>query len=84
MTETLYRKSWQPLAEADKSSEQVIRWNEGGKNIFPSYVGTAVWNKQKNCWLSTNTWKPVPNFSEQEFLCLEPVEVETDDFPKVI
>lgn len=83
MTETLYRKSWQPLAEADRSSEQIIRWNAGGADVFPTHLETVIWCERHMCWLST-TWGPVSNPSEQEFLCLEPVEVETDDFPKVI
>ena len=72
MTETLYRKSWQPLAEADKSAEQVVRWTETGED---SWTFVAKWSDGE--WVDTYNYVSVGRTSELEFLCLEPVEVAT-------
>ena len=82
MTETLYRKSWQPLAEADKSTRQVVRDRHFPQVIFTAFFTDGLW--------VFGGGKPVHGhraseaYHSYEFLCLEPVEVETDDFPKVI
>lgn len=80
MTETLYRKSWQPLAEADKSEPKLVRHAETGE------VLSGLYEFRNDYWEeSFNRWRILSDHIHLfEFLCLEPVEVETDDFPKVI
>lgn len=84
MTETLYRKSWQPLAEADKSEPKLVRHVETGEVLRSLYRWNDVgvergWREPYHDWVIGND-----HIHLFEFLCLEPVEVETDEFPKVI
>ena len=79
MTETLYRKSWEPLAEADKSEPQVVR-----PIGMPESIQLVDFNHKKQVWEAFGFYITKKEFYSYEFLCLEPVEVETDDFPKVI
>lgn len=81
MTETLYRKSWQPLTLADKSSEQLVRYSD---DVQRTYAFTARWKFPDGPWVKVPTDSKINTIGLYEFLCLEPVEVETDEFPKVI
>jgi hypothetical protein len=80
MTETLFRKSWQPLAEADKSEPKLVRHVETGEVLRSLYRWEAGgWCAPDHAWMIFPE-----NVGLFEFLCLEPVEVETGEFPKVI
>ncbi len=83
MTETLFRKSWQPLAEADKSARQVVRNKNHHSSIYTATFRDGVWFIDIN-GQAVPGWSAENPYHSHEFLCLEPVEVETDDFPKVI
>ena len=79
MTETLYRKTWEPLAEADKSAPQVVR-----PIGMPESIQVVDFDFKKQTWGAFGFYIKSDQFNSYEFLCLEPVEVETDEFPKVI
>ena len=74
MTETLYRKSWEPLSEADKSEPQVVRVKSGTK-LYGVYFNDGYWSVPRfgagyDGKIFTNEltyWK---------FLCLTPVTPE--------
>ena len=75
--EVLYRKSWQPLTEADKSAPQVICGRFMGDVVA---LRAVIWSG--GMWCYAESMRPVERPMVQEFLHLEPVDA--DQFPKVI
>ncbi len=67
--ETLYRMSWEPLSEADKSSDQFVRYFEGDERM-------SYFSKASGMWSDEASGGYIRNPEDMEFLCLEPVEVE--------
>ena len=74
MSETLYRKSWEPLSEADKNSRQVVRdksFPEKISTCYPSQVGWRWCHGRQNLLPGYDA-----NYHAFEFLCLTPVTPE--------
>lgn len=68
MSETLYKKSWEPLSEADESAPQLVRY-VGRHEVMRLSIHTAVFAVDQ--WLIRGAEVDEDRF---EFLCLTPVE----------
>ena len=75
MSEVLFRKSWEPLSEADNTEPQLIQFFDS-LGAAPTCPEVAVCDFGDGVWRYAIGRRKIQNVEDYKFLCLTPVTPE--------